>query len=217
MSFNHPAAPMSVRASRPATATAGAVIALVLTGLVTLACVLGLIAVAATPHDPDPQGRRDAGVLFGLLLPLTMVGIAAAVMALRNSNAWRITTVVLGFVVGAVSALASIGAFVSNDRGSVAGGCVLLVWAALAIGSSVLLLVNGANTFYSSPKPTATVYAVPSTVTPALPPAGWYPVDGARLRWWNGTEWSEHFHDGHSHDGHFHNGHSHDGHSDDGQ
>ena len=211
MSFNHPAAPMSVRVSRPGTATAGAVIALVLTGLVTLACIVVLIAVAVTPHDPDPQGRRDAGWTFGLLLPLTMVGIAAAVMALRNSNAWRITTVVLGFVVGAVCALASIGAFVSNDRGSVAGGCVLLAWAALAIGSSVLLLVNGANTFYSSPKPTATAYAVPSTVTPALPPAGWYPVDGARLRWWNGTEWSEHFHDGHSHDGHSHDGHSRDG------
>jgi hypothetical protein len=38
----------------------------------------------------------------------------------------------------------------------------------------------------------------PATETTTLPEAGWFPdpVDGAGLRWWDGTQWTDHAHDG---------------------
>lgn len=195
MSLPHPPA-QAPTSSRPRTATIGAVMAVVMSSLGAFVGVVGLLAAAFGGDDGDPTGRRDAAVTFGVLLPLALVGLTAAVMALRNSNGWRITTIVFGFLTSSFWAIAAAGAFLSNDRGATVGGVLLVALALISIAPAVLLLVNGANAFYSRSTPVPTAYAAAPRPAPALPPAGWYPTDGSRLRWWNGTQWTEHFHDG---------------------
>lgn len=199
MSQNYPAPPMTVPAARPATATAGAILALVLTGIGLLGSVVVLVGLSVANGDVDHHAKADATATFSFLFCIAVVGLVAAVMALRNSNGWRVVCVVLGFLVGGVWTINAITVFAGNDSLAVVGGILLLVWAASAIASSVLLLVNGANAFYLGTTP-AQVRFGSAAPTAALPPAGWYPVDRSRLRWWDGTNWTEHFHDGRAHD-----------------
>jgi hypothetical protein len=73
-----------------------------------------------------------------------------------------------------------------------------MAWGALAIASAILLLVNGANRFYASPPPKVAyvpgMQAFTAPAASATTPAGWYPVDGGQLRWWDGNAWTDHFH-----------------------
>ena len=55
--------------------------------------------------------------------------------------------------------------------------------------AAILASINGEIPTQSSPMPPP-----PSAPAPAVA-AGWYPVPGgSRLRWWDGSRWTEHYH-----------------------
>ena len=235
MSAYYPSAQQPTRASRPGTATAGAILSLVMIGLAAIFVLIGMIAALAGAnllnHLSGGQVDISGALVVGMLLCLAVLAVpfAAAILTLKNNNAWRITLVVFAYLDTALMVLASIGAFTdtnncgysysyngydsasnfcSTAHGSIPGGLFCLVWAALAALAGTLLLINGANEFYARNAPihySSIVqqsvvqggYSAPYAGAPTAPsqtPAGWYPVDGGQLRWWDGNAWTEHFH-----------------------
>jgi hypothetical protein len=75
----------------------------------------------------------------------------------------------------------------------------------LALIAAILIVTGNSNGWYTRNQLQVVAYGMaPAAVQqPGLPegvvlkPAGWYPVDDGRLRWWNGQDWTEHFHDRH--------------------
>lgn len=227
MSQNHSAAPVSARASRPGTATAGAVIAVVITGFLLFSVLLGAVMMVVVRSSVGPadsssffghhtNGDDTTGAVIGMLIIAAIVGLGltAGIQTLRNSNGWRIATVVFGFLTAAGCLIGAIAVQAADqtctDRydpstctdtasGQVPATIGLTVWGALAATSAILLLVNGAKAFYTGPRPSpigsGTTVALSQhpqlDMTGAATPVGWYPLAGA-LRWWNGTVWTDH-------------------------
>jgi hypothetical protein len=227
MSQNHPALQVSTRESRPGTATAGAVIAVVITGFLLFSLVFGAIMLIVVRNAAGPAGSSSflgrqsngddtTGAVAGLLVMALIVGVGltAGIKTLRNSNGWRIATVVFGFLTTAGCVIGVIAVWASHQTctdtydpstctdttsGRVPATIGLTVWGVLAAASAILLLVNGARAFYTGPTPspvgTGTTVALTQhpqlDTTGAVTPVGWYPLAGA-LRWWNGTVWTEH-------------------------
>lgn len=235
MSAYYPPTQSPMPASRPATATAGAIIAIVLTSLslvgtlISAAVILGNHWLMTGLAFVGARGTVIAFILLGIAV--CGLGLCAGIQTLRNSNPWRITTVVFGYLVALFALFGAIGSFseretacstssyggryidtCSHHASNTGGGVVALIWAALAALSATLLLVNGANKFYSNAKthaypyvggyvqqpaysPATDLAAPVAPIAPVAAPAGWYPVDAGKLRWWDGGAWTEHFHD----------------------
>lgn len=225
MSAYYPPAQRPIPTTRPGTATAGAIIAIVMTALSLIGAVIGTIAVLSNRYAMaglDFIGATGAVVAVMLIsIAISALGLTAAILTLKNSNGWRITTVVFAFITAALSLFVVISAIAdtnrcssdyyysscSSDDGRTPAMIMFSFWSALALLSAILLLVNGANAFYANAAQQRAVghgagyaaggygqaYAQPAQAISSTP-AGWYPVDGDQLRWWDGSAWTEHFH-----------------------
>lgn len=83
---------------------------------------------------------------------------------------------------------------------------LVTILAFLALASAILIVCGNRNGWYTPSRVRVVSYelipagfvlpqpAPPDTEAPKS--AGWYPIDDGRLRWWNGHDWTEHFHDG---------------------
>lgn len=89
---------------RPGVVTAGAVIAIVLSGLALLGGLLGVVGVIADHVDPDPGDYMSAqdmaiGLVFcAVVIAACAFAIVLAALAMGRRQWARITLVVLGFV-----------------------------------------------------------------------------------------------------------------------
>lgn len=89
---------------RPGVVTAGAVVAIVLSGLTLLLLLIACAGVIVAYVDPDPGDEVSGAdfaltlLLVGFLIVLSGLAVVLAVLALARRQWARITLVVLGFV-----------------------------------------------------------------------------------------------------------------------
>jgi hypothetical protein len=137
---------------RPGTVLAGALVAIVLSGLTAVLTGLGLVAlviarqdflaeVRGTPEFQDTNVSADDlyNVVFGLLVVVlvwALVGCLLGFLAMRRSKVGRVLTVISAAVVALVSLL-------------LIGSGVAALWLIGSVTSIVLLFTGGANDWYA--------------------------------------------------------------------
>ena len=137
---------------RPGTVFAGALVAIVLSGLTAVLTGLGLVAlviarqdflaeVRGTPEFQDANVSADDlyNVVFGLLVVVlvwALVGCLLGFLAMRRSKVGRVLTVISAAVVALVSLL-------------LIGSGVAALWLIGSVTSIVLLFTGGANDWYA--------------------------------------------------------------------
>jgi len=153
---------------RPGTVLGAAITAIVMSSLVALfSVVMVIVAVAVGDGELTSEERIGIGVIFAVMLVLSVVAIVCAALTIRRSPGARVTLLVLGFISAGlclVSALANL----STTYGQPASAVLALLWLGGVVTVLCLLLTRDVRDWFAT-RPSKNSVVVPYQSPPDGP------------------------------------------------